>query len=87
MSRPSRRQVQQPTPHYAAVPQSPSRANSQTSQPQPYIGGPRPVRSASASSSNRRSRQQQNDRSAIAIGVATGNIGAGYGPYSVRYFF
>jgi hypothetical protein len=86
MSRPSRRQVQQPAPLYAAVPQSPTRVNSQTGQPQPHIGGPRPVRSASASSSNRRSRQQ-NERSAIAMGVATGNIGAGYGPYSVCYFF
>ena len=87
MSRLSRKQVQQPTPQYAAVPQSPSRLNSQTGQPQPYIGGPRPVRSASTSSNNRRSRQQQNERSAIAMGVATGNIGAGYGPYSVCYFF
>jgi beta-glucan synthesis-associated protein KRE6 len=81
----SRRQVQQPTPHYASVPQNPSR---QTGQSQPQIRGPRPVQSASASSNNRRSKeQQQNERSATAMGVATGNIGAGYGPYSVRYFF
>lgn len=88
MSRPSRRQVEQATPHYAAVPQNPSRLNSQTGQYQPHIQvrGPRPVRSASASSNNRRSKQQQNERSATAMGVATGNIGAGYGPYSVRYF-
>ena len=86
MSRLSRKQVQQPAPFYAAVPQSPTRLNSQTSRPQPYIGGPRPVRSASASSNNRRSRQE-NGRSTIAMGVATGNIGAGYGPYSVRHFF
>lgn len=86
MSRLSYKQVQQPTPQYAVVPQSPTRVNPQTGQPQPYIGGPRPVRSSSASSSNRRSRQQ-NERSTIAMGVATGSIGAGYGPYSVRYFF
>jgi hypothetical protein len=88
MSRPSRtgRQAQQPTLHYAAVPQNTSRQTSSQSQPQ--IRGPRPVRSASASSNKRRSReQQQNERSATAMGVATGNIGAGYGPYSVRYFF
>ncbi|KAF8158292.1 glycoside hydrolase family 16 protein [Crassisporium funariophilum] len=90
MSRPSRRQVQQPVPQYAAVPQSPSRVNSHASyQPQPptqpHVGGPRPVRSTSATSSNRNSRQQtphQHGRNAIAHGVATGNIGAGYGPYS-----
>ena len=77
---------QQPAPLYAAVPQSPTRVNSQTGLPQPYIGGPRPVRSSSAStgSNNRRSRQQS-ERSTIAMGVATGSIGAGYGPYSVRY--
>lgn len=89
MSRLSRKQVQQPAPLYAAVPQSPTRVNSQTGHPQPYIGGPRPVRSSSASSTvtnNRRSRQQ-NERGTIAMGVATGNIGAGYGPYSVRDFF
>ena len=87
MSRPARRQVQQPTPQYAVVPQNPSRLNSQTGQSQPHIRGPRPVRSPSASSNNHRSKQQQNERSATAMGVATGNIGAGYGPYSVRYFF
>ena len=87
MSRPSRKQVQQAAPLYAAVPQSPTRANSQTGRTQPYIGGPRPVRSSSASSNNRRSSRQQNERGAIAMGVATGNIGAGYGPYSVRDFF
>lgn len=86
MSRLSRKQVQQPAPLYAAVPQSPSRVNPQTGQPQPYIGGPRPVQSSSSSSNNHRSKQQ-NERSTIAMGVATGNIGAGYGPYSVRYFF
>ena len=86
MSRLSRKQVQQPAPLYAAVPQSPTRVNSQTGMPQPHIGGPRPVRSSSASSNNRRSRQQ-NERTSIAMGVATGNIGGGYGPYSVRYFF
>ena len=85
MSRPSRKQAQQPIPHYAAVSQNLSRPNS--GQSQPHIRGPRPVRSASASSNNRRSKQQQNERSATAMGVATGNIGAGYGPYSVRYFF
>ena len=87
MSRPSRsgRQVQQPTPHYAAVQQNLLR---QTGQPQPQIRGPRPVQSASASNNNRRNtEQQQHERSATAMGVATGNIGAGYGPYSVRYFF
>jgi hypothetical protein len=52
-------------------------------QPQPQIGGPRPVRSSSASSQNRR-QQQQHGRHVTAMGVATGNIGAGYGPYSVR---
>ena len=87
MSRLSRKPVQQPAPLYAAVPQSPTRVNSQTGLPQPYIGGPRPVRSSSASSNNRSSSRQQNERSAIAMGVATGNIGAGYGPYSVRYLF
>jgi hypothetical protein len=86
MSRLSRKQVQQPAPLYAAVPQSPTRGNSQTGLPQPYIGGPRPVRTSSASSNNRRSRQQ-NEQNTIAMGVANGNIGAGYGPYSVRYFF
>ncbi|KAF8964222.1 beta-glucan synthesis-associated protein-domain-containing protein [Flammula alnicola] len=88
MSRPTRRQVQQPTPQYAAVPQqSPSRSNSyaiyqqQPFTPQVQVGGPRPVRSASANSSRRNSKQK-NGRNAIAMGVATGNIGAGYGPYS-----
>ncbi|CAA7261393.1 unnamed protein product [Cyclocybe aegerita] len=90
MSRPSRRQVYQPTPQYAAVPQSPPRGNlyghqhqQQQQQPQPYVGGPRPVRSSSANSSNRNSRQQvQYSRNAVVTGVATGSIGAGYGPYS-----
>ncbi|PPQ89675.1 hypothetical protein CVT25_013862 [Psilocybe cyanescens] len=85
MSRPTRRQVQQPVPQYAAVPQqSPSRANSRTSyqqQPVSQVSGPRPVRSTSASSTRRNSRQQHG-RNVIARGVATGNIGAGYGPYS-----
>jgi beta-glucan synthesis-associated protein KRE6 len=85
MSRLSRKQVQQPAPHYAAVPQSPTRVNPQPGTTQPYIGGPRP-QSSSGSGSNHRSKQQ-NERSTIAMGVATGNIGAGYGPYSVRYFF
>jgi len=53
------------------------------------IGGPRPIRSSSVSSRPRRSsssRQshQQQGRHDMAMGVATGNIGAGYGPYSVR---
>lgn len=87
MSRLLRKQAQQPTPHYAAAPQNSTRLSSQTGQSQPHIRGPRPVRSASASSNNRRSKQQQNEQSATAMGVATGNIGAGYGPYSVRYFF
>lgn len=91
MSRPSRRQVQQPNPQYAAVPQtSPTRANSYKSyqQQQPtvsQVSGPRPVRSASAGS--RRNSNQQHGRNAIAMGVATGNIGAGYGPYSVSFLW
>lgn len=85
MSRLTRKQAQQPIPHYPAVSQNSSRSNSQTAQSQPHIRGPRPVRSASAGSNNRRSRQQQNEQSATARGVATGTIGAGYGPYSVRY--
>ncbi|KAF9565665.1 beta-glucan synthesis-associated [Agrocybe pediades] len=55
----------------------------------PQIGGPRPIRSSSASSRPRRSsssrrsqQQQQQGRHDMAMGVATGNIGAGYGPYS-----
>lgn len=95
MSRPTRRQViHQPTPQYAAVPlQSPSRSNSQSvyqQQPQytqpPQVSGPRPVRSASANS-NRRNSNTQNGRNAMARGVATGDIGAGYGPYSVRLLY
>ncbi|KAF8194222.1 beta-glucan synthesis-associated protein [Pholiota molesta] len=91
MSRPTRRVVHQPTPQYAAVPlQSPSRSNSQSvyqQQPQyaqpPQVSGPRPVRSASANS-NRRNSNTQNGRHAMARGVATGDIGAGYGPYSYQ---
>ncbi len=161
MSRPTRRQVYQPTPQYAAVPlspQSPPRSNSYNSynsypnpslayqphgaqpyypQPQQQVSAPQPIRAPSSSrhrrsstsrqpqqpqqqqrertpsisSTHRNSRQQQqqqnqqpyqqqqyqqqqyqqqqqqqqqNGRNAMVRGVATGNIGAGYGPYSVR---
>ena len=85
MARPSRRVPQQPAPQYAVVPQSPSRSVSYL-QPHPlgYVGGPRP-RSASTRSHRRNSdERQQQGRQAIAMGVANGAIGPGYGPYSVR---
>lgn len=92
MSRPIRRQVQQVAPQYAAVSQaSPPRANSlnnyqtqgQATQPQIQVSGPRPVQSNSVGSSYRNGQQGQG-RNAMAMKVATGSIGAGYGPYSVR---
>ncbi|KAJ3512173.1 hypothetical protein NLJ89_g3680 [Agrocybe chaxingu] len=86
MSRPSRRQVNQPTPQYAAVLQSPPRGHPygyQQQQPHPDVGGTRRALSSSANSNNRNSRQQvQRSQNAVVSGVATGDIGAGYGPYS-----
>jgi hypothetical protein len=86
MARLPRRNSQQPATQYAAVPQSPSRSSSYT-QPHPvgYVGGPRP-RSASTRSHRRKSEErQQQARQAIVMGVATGNIGPAYGPYSVCF--
>jgi len=84
MSRPPRRNSQQTAPQYAAVPQSPSRATSYTqAHPVGYVGGPRP-RSASTRSHRRNSEERrQQGRQDIVMGVATGNIGTAYGPYSV----
>ena len=90
MSRPTRRQLQQPATQYAAVPQSPSaKARNSTYQPQAYtpqpqVGGPRPLSSVLAGN-NLRSGSYESGRNAMAMGVANGNIGAGYGPYSVRF--
>ncbi|KAF9481170.1 beta-glucan synthesis-associated [Pholiota conissans] len=95
---PTRRQViHQPTPQYAAVPlQSPPRSNSYQQQQQQYappapqppqVSGPRPIRSGSANSNRRNSNgrtMSQNGRNTMAMGVATGDVGAGYGPYSYR---
>ena len=57
---------------YYAVPQSP-----QTSMQGPYNQSRPPARSRSSGS------QMQPGRGAIAQGVANGQIGSGYGPYSV----
>lgn len=70
---PSRRAPQQQGPsHYAAVPQSP-RGSTLPYAPQPAPPG---------------SRTGHQGNNAIAHGVASGAIGAGYGPYSVssNYF-
>jgi hypothetical protein len=59
---------------YYAVPQSPQGSSMQA----PYNQSRRPpARSGSAGS------QMQSGRGAIAQGVASGQIGGGYGPYSV----
>jgi len=74
------RRVPLPPQQYAAVPQSPKSAipasrSKSKSKPRP------PIRSSSAGS------HMHSGRGAIAQGVATGAIGAGYGPYSVRFLF
>jgi hypothetical protein len=58
---------------YYAVPQSPQGSSMQA----PYNQSRPPARSGSAGS------QMQSGRGAIAQGVASGQIGGGYGPYSV----
>lgn len=77
-----RRGVPQAGPQeYAAVPQSP-RANI-NAQSGSYYNQPRsPTRTPSGSSNQHH--QMQAGRGAIAMGVASGAIGGGYGPYSVR---
>ena len=84
MAHPSRR-VPSPNPRYYAVPQSPQ-------QHPNYPYGQHQHQQRRPSRSNRT--QPANDRQAavapmpprndLAQGVATGAIGAGYGPYSVR---
>jgi hypothetical protein len=76
-----RRGVPQVGPQdYAAVPQSP---RSNTNQPSgSYYQARSPTRTPSGSSNQH---QVQSGRGAIAMGVASGAIGAGYGPYSVRF--
>lgn len=70
----------QPGPQeYAAVPQSPRSGINHSSGSQ-YNSRP-PTRSPSVSSNQQPN--LQSGRGAIAAGVATGAIGAGYGPYSV----
>ena len=44
----------------------------------------KPARTPSANSQHKQN--TQSGRGAIAAGVASGQIGAGYGPYSVRLF-
>lgn len=63
---------------YAAVPQSPTRATS--------VSGSRQYNRPPARNTSVRSNHQnlQAGRGAIAAGVASGAIGSGYGPYSVR---
>ncbi|RDB17955.1 Beta-glucan synthesis-associated protein SKN1 [Hypsizygus marmoreus] len=73
-----RRGTPQPLPQeYAAVPQSP-RSPRKHSSSSHYHSRP-PVRNASVTSNNN---NMPSGRGAIAAGVATGMIGAGYGPYS-----
>lgn len=81
MSHQSRRGGPSPGPQsYAAVPTSPRSGIQQ--QRASHISGPRPpMRSSSVSS---KKQKMHSGRGAIAMGVASGSIGAGYGPYSVR---
>lgn len=85
-----RRGTPQPGPQdYAAVPQSPRSAinhpsSSQHVQNPQYVQQP-PTRTPSANSNQHHSMQA--GRGAIAMGVASGTIGAGYGPYSVRILY
>ena len=65
------RRVPVPSMQYSAVPQSPGSRSTRT-----------PVRPPPKSSSHMN--QMQSGRGAITQGVATGAIGAAYGPYSVR---
>lgn len=81
MAHPSRR-VPSPNPRYYAVPQSPQHPNHPYGQHQQR----RPSRSNRAQPvpNERPPAAPMPPRNDLAQGVATGAIGAGYGPYSVR---
>ena len=81
MSQPRRGATPQPQ-HYAAVPQSPQ--STMNHQPAPRRVTRKPARTPSVNSQHKPT--MQSGRGAIAAGVASGQIGAGYGPYSVRHF-
>lgn len=70
---PQQRRPPQSAQEYYAVPQSPQGSSMQG----PFNQSRPPARSASSGS------QMQSGRGAIAQGVASGQIGGGYGPYSV----
>lgn len=80
MAHPSRRTPSSNPSHYYAVPQSP--------QNHPYGQHRQPSRSNRVPAPNdRQPVAPMPPRNDLAQGVATGAIGAGYGPYSVRLFF
>ncbi len=81
MAHPSRRIPSQNPSRYYAVPQSPQHQNHPYGQHQQR----RPSRSNRAPPANDRpATAPVPPRNDLAQGVATGAIGAGYGPYSVR---
>jgi len=84
MAHPSRR-VPSPNPRYYSVPQSPQHPNHPYGQQQPQHQPRRPSRSnRTQPASDRPAVAPMPPRNDLAQGVATGAIGAGYGPYSVR---
>jgi len=74
---PQQRRPPQSAQEYYAVPQSPQGSSMQG----PYNQSRLPARSGSSGS------QMQPGRGAIAQGVVNGQIGGGYGPYSVSTLF
>lgn len=86
MANPPRRIPPTNSSQYYAVPQSPpSRGGSSSYNQQPFPASSHPVRSSSTNSQP--PRMQQGRAGDVAQGVASGSIGAGYGPYAVRSSF